>query len=52
LENRESADQHDHGIVALKHLARVAMWYAANGWLYSYHYVADNAIVSGGASQR
>ncbi|HWR27945.1 MAG TPA: DUF2341 domain-containing protein, partial [Candidatus Thermoplasmatota archaeon] len=36
----------------MQHLSFVAnrtnVWYVANGWLYSYHYVAENAVVSGG----
>ena len=34
----------------MQHLAYVAnrndVWYVANGWLYSYHYVAENAQVA------
>ncbi len=39
------------GSTLMQHLAFVAnrknIWYVANGWLYSYHYVAENASVSG-----
>jgi len=39
------------GSTLMQHLAYVAnrkdVWYVANGWLYSYHYVAENASVSG-----
>jgi hypothetical protein len=38
------------GSTLMQHLAHVAnrkdVWYVANGWLYSYHYVAENARVS------
>ena len=40
------------GSTLMQHLAFVAnrtdVWYVANGWLYSYHYVAENVEVSGG----
>ena len=39
------------GSMLMQYLAYVAnrkdVWYVANGWLYSYHYVAENARVSG-----
>ena len=38
------------GSTLMQHLAHVAnrkdVWYAANGWLYSYRYVAENARVA------
>ena len=38
------------GSTLVQHLAHVAnrkdVWYVANGWLYSYRYVAENAVVS------
>jgi hypothetical protein len=38
------------GSTLMQHLRHVAnrkdVWYAANGWLYSYHYVTENAAVS------
>ena len=41
-----------NGSSFMQHLSYVAnrtdMWYVANGWMYSYHYVAENAVVSGG----
>ena len=41
-----------HGSTLMQHLAHVAnrkdVWYVANGWLYSYRYVAQNARVAGG----
>jgi len=44
------------GSTLMQHLAHVAnrkdVWYVANGWLYSYHYVAENVIVSQPANQR
>ena len=40
----------EQGSTLLEHLKRVAqrkdLWYAANGWLYCYRWVAENAIVS------
>jgi hypothetical protein len=40
------------GSTLMQHLAHVAnrkdVWYVANGWLYSYRYVAENARVAGG----
>jgi hypothetical protein len=40
------------GSTLMQHLAHVAnrkdVWYVANGWLYSYHYVAENAQVTAG----
>jgi hypothetical protein len=37
------------GSTLMQHLAHVAnrkdVWYVANGWLYAYHYVAENARV-------
>jgi len=37
------------GSTLVQHLAHVAnrkdVWYVANGWLYSYRYVAENAQV-------
>jgi hypothetical protein len=42
------------GSTLVQHLAHVAnrkdVWYVANGWLYSYRYVAENAVVSGQAN--
>lgn len=39
------------GSTLIEHLrylsGRKDVWYAANGWLYAYHYVADNAQVAG-----
>jgi len=39
------------GSILIRHFAHVAnrrdVWCAANGWLYSYHYVAQNAKVTG-----
>jgi hypothetical protein len=41
-----------HGSTLMHHLAHVAnrrdVWYVANGWLYSYRYVAENARVAAG----
>jgi len=40
------------GSTLMQHLTHVAnrkdVWYVANGWLYSYRYVAENARVGGG----
>ena len=40
------------GSTLMQHLAYVAnrkdVWYVANGWLYSYRYVAENACVEAG----
>ncbi|MFA5102634.1 MAG: DUF2341 domain-containing protein [Candidatus Thermoplasmatota archaeon] len=40
------------GSSLMQHLSYIAnwtdVWYVANGWLYSYHYVAENAVVTGG----
>jgi hypothetical protein len=40
------------GSTLMQHLAHVAnrkdVWYVANGWLYSYRYVAENARVTSG----
>lgn len=42
------------GSTLMQHLAHVAnrkdVWYVANGWLYSYRYVAENARVAGGGN--
>lgn len=39
-----------HGSTLMQHLAHVAnrkdIWYVANGWLYCYHYVSENARVA------
>ena len=41
------------GSTLMQHLSHVAnrkdVWYVANGWLYSYRYVADNVIAAGPA---
>lgn len=40
------------GSTLMQHLAHVAnrkdVWYVANGWMYSYHYVAEHARVAAG----
>ena len=40
------------GSTLMQHLAHVAnrkdVWYVANGWMYSYHYVAEHSKVTGG----
>ena len=40
------------GSTLMQHLAHIAnrkdTWYVANGWLYAYHFVAENTHVSGG----
>jgi hypothetical protein len=40
-----------NGSSLMQHLSYVAnrtdVWYVANGWMYSYHYVAENAVVTG-----
>jgi len=44
------------GSTLIQHLAYVAnrkdVWYVANGWLYSYRYVADHARVAAGRDER
>lgn len=44
------------GSTLMQHLAHVAnrkdLWYVANGWLYSYRYVAENARVTAGRQTR
>jgi hypothetical protein len=40
------------GSTLMQHLAHVAnrknLWYVANGWMYSYRYVAERARVTAG----
>jgi hypothetical protein len=42
----------ERGSTLMQHLGHVAnrkdVWYVANGWLYAYRYVAENARVTGG----